>query len=212
MRATLTHRGLPEEVTQYKLIALVKEVARSAEAKFKLSRTAVALFEYCVLNCRDGDFAKGEICGMWEQPATIASKLSISGKVMHNAEAELRTKGYIERTYNARARRYGERRNGKIVSLAGISLRPAIDNYKTLVAARDAMELKEQALSGLRHEIVHLRRQIRELEQLDLADRAEQILPCGRTSRINDIDKWTCNGFAPVTHLIMPPWPRMRAG
>ncbi|MEQ8733305.1 MAG: hypothetical protein RIC29_00145 [Rhodospirillaceae bacterium] len=23
---------------------------------------------------------------------------------------------------------------------------------------------------------------------------------------------WTCNGFAPVTYLIMPPWPRMRAG
>jgi transposase len=23
---------------------------------------------------------------------------------------------------------------------------------------------------------------------------------------------WTCNGFAPVTDLIMPPWPRMRAG
>ena len=24
--------------------------------------------------------------------------------------------------------------------------------------------------------------------------------------------EWTCNGFAPVTYLIMPPWPRMRAG
>ena len=24
--------------------------------------------------------------------------------------------------------------------------------------------------------------------------------------------KWTCNGFAPVTYLIMPPWPRTRAG
>ena len=22
---------------------------------------------------------------------------------------------------------------------------------------------------------------------------------------------WTCNGFVPVTYLIMPPWPRMRA-
>lgn len=22
---------------------------------------------------------------------------------------------------------------------------------------------------------------------------------------------WTCTGFAPVTHLIMPPWLRMRA-
>jgi len=23
---------------------------------------------------------------------------------------------------------------------------------------------------------------------------------------------WTCNGFAPVTYLTMPPWLRMRAG
>ncbi len=26
------------------------------------------------------------------------------------------------------------------------------------------------------------------------------------------VSKWTCNGFVPVTYLIMPPWPRMRAG
>ena len=25
-------------------------------------------------------------------------------------------------------------------------------------------------------------------------------------------DRWTCNGFVPVTDLIMPPWLRMRAG
>ncbi|MDQ2763157.1 MAG: hypothetical protein M3Y22_06590, partial [Pseudomonadota bacterium] len=24
--------------------------------------------------------------------------------------------------------------------------------------------------------------------------------------------QWTCNGFAPVTYLIMPPWLRTRAG
>ena len=23
---------------------------------------------------------------------------------------------------------------------------------------------------------------------------------------------WTCSGFVPVTYLIMPPWPRTRAG
>ena len=26
------------------------------------------------------------------------------------------------------------------------------------------------------------------------------------------VEVWTCNGFVPVTYLIMPPWPRMRAG
>ncbi|MGE4338968.1 MAG: hypothetical protein AB7E55_23800 [Pigmentiphaga sp.] len=25
-------------------------------------------------------------------------------------------------------------------------------------------------------------------------------------------EQWTCNGFVPVTYLIMPPWLRRRAG
>ncbi len=189
MSVTLTHRGLPEKVTQYKLIALVKEVARSTDDAFSISRTAVALFEYCVLNCRDGDFAKGEICGMWEQPATIASKLNISTKTRDNAEAELRLKGYIEKTSRDHARRYGERRNNRIVSLAGISLKPAIDGYDRLVAAREAMELQKTTVRDLRREIGQLRRQIRELEQPEVSDRAEQILPRGRTSKINKLAK-----------------------
>ena len=32
------------------------------------------------------------------------------------------------------------------------------------------------------------------------------------TSRRRRRAKWTCNGFVPVTDLIMPPWLRMRAG
>jgi len=29
---------------------------------------------------------------------------------------------------------------------------------------------------------------------------------------LNDGSCWTCNGFVPVTYLIMPPWLRTRAG
>jgi hypothetical protein len=29
---------------------------------------------------------------------------------------------------------------------------------------------------------------------------------------LNDPWAWTCNGFVPVTYLIMPPWLRTRAG
>ena len=28
----------------------------------------------------------------------------------------------------------------------------------------------------------------------------------------DEISLWTCNGFVPVTYLIMPPWLRTRAG
>ena len=70
--------------------------------------------------------------------------------------------GLIERTSVAHARRYGERRNGEIVSLGGISLRPLIDGYARLVAIRDAMQLQQEAVFGLRQEIGQLKRQIRE--------------------------------------------------
>jgi hypothetical protein len=29
---------------------------------------------------------------------------------------------------------------------------------------------------------------------------------------VKAMNMWTCNGFAPVTYLITPPWLRMRAG
>lgn len=32
------------------------------------------------------------------------------------------------------------------------------------------------------------------------------------TSDVRDLNDWTCNGFVPVTYLIMPPWLRTRAG
>jgi replication initiation protein RepC len=189
MSAALAHGGLPEGTKPHELVILIKQVARSTDKVYRLSHTAVSLLEYCIFCCRPGDFLKGKICGVWEQPATIAAKLCISTKVLHNAEAELRDRNLIERTSVAHARRYGERRDGQILSLAGISLRPLIDGYPGLVAIRDAMELQRQALSSLRHEICQLRRQIRDAGDTDMVDKAEAILPRGRTSRIAQKDK-----------------------
>ncbi len=189
MSASLAHGGLPDGVKPYQLVALVKQVSRSVERTNRISRTAVALLEYCISCCRDGDFGTGKICGIWEQPGTIAAKLGISAKVLNNAEAELREKELIERTSVAHARRHGERRNGVIVSLAGISLRPLIDGYAKLVAIRDAMQLQQAAVSGLRQEICQLRRQIRDTGDPQIADEAEAILHRGRTSRIVQADK-----------------------
>ena len=189
MSAALAHGGLPEGVKPYQLVALVKQVARSTDKVDRISRTAVSLLEYYIVSCRDGDFRKGNICGIWEQPATIAVKLGISTKVLHNAEAELRVKTLIERTSVAHARRQGLRRNGEIVSLAGISLRPMIDGYAKLVAIRDAMLLQQQAVSSLQDEISQLRRRIREAGDVQMAEEAEAILPRGRTSRITQTEK-----------------------
>ncbi|WP_162472460.1 hypothetical protein [Sphingobium sp. Ant17] len=34
----------------------------------------------------------------------------------------------------------------------------------------------------------------------------------GEGLEAGEADDWTCNGFVPVTYLIMPPWLRTRAG
>jgi replication initiation protein RepC len=189
MSITLAHSGLPDGMKPYQLITLIKQVARASDKIDRISRTAVALLEYCISSCRPGDFVKGKICGVWEQPATIAAKLCISTRVLHNAEAELRERNLIERTSVAHARRCGVRRGGEIVSLAGISLRPLIDGYAGLVAIRDAMDVQQHAVSSVRNEISQLRRQIREAGDSGIADKAEAILPRGRTSRITQKDK-----------------------
>lgn len=194
MSAALVHGGLPAKVRPRDLVALVKQVALigvpGPETKIlRVSRTAVAVLEYFVNRCREGDFEKGSICGVWEQPATIADELSISTKVLHNAEAELRKIKWIERTSTAHARRGGERRGGTIVALAGISLAPLIEKYRELLEIRDAHTLQQKAASDVRAEIVQIWRRIRELSNPDIIEQAEAILPRGRTSRISRIDQ-----------------------
>ena len=109
MTAALVHGGLPAKVRPRDLVALVKEVASigvpGAESKiWRVSRTAVAVLEYLIGRCRESDFDKGKICGVWEQPKTIAENLRISTKVLHNAEAELRNVNWIGRTSTAHTR------------------------------------------------------------------------------------------------------------
>ncbi|MFM2099695.1 MAG: hypothetical protein RLZZ366_1234, partial [Pseudomonadota bacterium] len=194
MSAVLVHGGLPAGVRLRDLVALVKKAAiigvPDAESKkCRISRTAVAVLEYFIGCCRERDFEKGNICGVWEQPATIAAKLGISTKVLHNAEAELRKVKWIERTSTAHARRSGERRGSAIVALAGISLAPLIGRYPELIHIRDTDALQQQAVTGVRAEIVQIRRHIRELSDPEIIDQAETILPRGRTSRITKIEQ-----------------------
>ena len=73
--------------------------------------------------------------------------------------------------------------------MAGISLRPLIDGYSRLVAIRDAMQLQHAAVSGLKQEISQIKGRIREAGDALMVEQAEAILPRGRTSRIENIEK-----------------------
>ena len=189
MSASLTHGGLPDGVTPFRLCDLVAEIAPGTCKKERLSATAVRILQYFIRACRQSDFEPGKICGTWEQPQTIAGELRISTKVLHNAEAELLEAGFIERTHTPHARRSGKRHNGNIVALAGISLRPLIDGWAKLQARRQAIELQANALFCLKQEVAALNREVRASDNPDAIERAGEILPRGRVSRINDVEK-----------------------
>lgn len=189
MSAALRHSGLPRGKRRFDLMALVKFTANLADRKDRISKTAVALLDYLVDACREDDFRAGRMCGVWEQPATIAAKLGISTKVYHDAEAELRRRGLVSRTYNAHAKRDGERRNGVIARFCGLNLAPLIDSYGQLELIKGAIELKQQAARDLRFEIGQIRRRIREMRDDALIELAETILPRGQASKITQIEK-----------------------
>ena len=189
MSISLAHNGLPPGVTHFSLADLIEKIAPGSRREERLSATAVRVLKHYLLGCRSSDFEPGRICGVWEQPQTTVQTLRISTKVLHNAEAELERGGFIERTHVPHARRTGQRRDGVIVSLSGISLRPLIDGFCRWKARLEAMELHERAMASLRHEIVMLGREIRATQAAALIEEAERILPRGRVSRISSAEK-----------------------
>jgi hypothetical protein len=189
MSISLAHKGLPPGVTQFGLADLIESIASGSRREERLSATAVRVLRHYILGCRPADFEAGRKCGVWEQPQTTAQTLRISTKVLHNAEAELERGGFIERTHIPHARRTGQRRDGVIVSLAGISLRPLIDGYHRWKARHEAIELQKRAMAALRHEVVMLGRQIRATQAGEAIEQADRILPRGRVSRIESIEK-----------------------
>lgn len=189
MSISLAHNGLPPGVTHFRLADLIEKIAPGTCREEYLSATAVRVLKHYLLGCRSSDFERGKMCGVWEQPQTTAQTLRISTKVLHNAEAELERGGFIERTHVPHARRTGQRRDGVIVSLAGISLRPIINGYDRWKTRLEAMQLHERAVASLRHEVVMLGREIRATQAACLIEKAERILPRGRVSRISCVEK-----------------------
>jgi len=189
MNASLIHGGLPDGVSQFRLCDLIDKISRGSCKAERIPTTAVRLLRYYVLASRPADFEAGRICGVYEQPQTTAAALGISTKVLHNAEAHLRDAGFIERTHSPHARRSGKRHNGVIVALAGISLKPLIDGWAKWHARREAMELQAKALFCLKQEIAALNRQVRCSGNPDAIERAGDVLPRGRVSRIDDPEK-----------------------
>ncbi|OYU34311.1 replication initiation protein RepC [Novosphingobium sp. PASSN1] len=186
MSTTLSHSGLPPGVGRFDLLRIFEQVARPG---FGLSSTAVALVRHYVLKTMDGDYLSGHICAVWTQACRFAEALGLTPRSINSAERELEQAGFIVRNAGINGERAGDRKDGAIVWAAGINLAPLVDRFAEMQTKADALELQARAIQQCRAEIRQLGQRIREADDDDLRERAEIILPDGRTARINSIDR-----------------------
>jgi vacuolar-type H+-ATPase subunit H len=186
MSTTLAHRGLPVGVGRFDLLRLFEQVARPG---FGLSSTAVALVRHYVLKTMDGDYLSGRICAVWTQACRFAEALGLTPRSINSAERELENAGFIVRNAGINGERAGDRQDGIVVWAAGINLAPLVERFAEMQAKAEALELQARAIQQCRAEIRQLGQRIREAGDDELRERADTILPDGRTARITDIDR-----------------------
>ena len=198
MSTTIVHAGLPPDVTRFDLLRLFEQVARPG---FGLSSTAVSLVRQYILKTMDADYVKGRVCAVWTQACRFAEMLGITPRSINSAERELERAGFIIRNAGVNGGRAGDRQNGIIVWAAGINLAPLIERYGELRGTVEALDLQARSISQCRAEIRQLGQRIREAEDDSLRERAEVILPHGRTARITSIARLTAIREALTTML-----------
>jgi len=186
MSTTLSHRGLPPGVGRFELLRLFEQVARPG---FGLSSTAVALVRNYILRTMDGDYLSGRICAVWTQACRFAEALGLTPRSINSAERELEQAGFIIRNAGINGERAGDRKDGVVVWAAGINLAPLVERFAEMKAKAEALELQARAIQQCRAEIRQLGQRIREAGDDELLERAEIILPDGRTARITSIDR-----------------------
>jgi hypothetical protein len=148
----------------------------------------VALVRHYVLKTMDGDYLSGRICAVWTQACRFAEALGLTPRSINSAERELEQAGFIVRNAGINGERAGDRQDGIVVWAAGINLAPLVERFAEMQAKAEALELQARAIQQCRAEIRQLGQRIREADD-DLRERAETILPDGRTARITNIDR-----------------------
>jgi replication initiation protein RepC len=186
MSTTLAHSGLPQGATRFEMLRLFEQVARPG---FGLSSTAVTLVRHYVLKTMDADYLSGHICAVWTQACRFAEALGLTPRSVNSAERELERAGFIVRNASINGERNGDRHEGVITWASGINLAPLVDRFAELKAKAEALQIQASAIHQCRAEIRQLGLRIREAGDEALRERAETILPDGRTARITSIDR-----------------------
>ncbi|WP_317152404.1 replication initiation protein RepC [Sphingopyxis indica] len=160
-----------------------------AKVQYRLSRTAIALMRHYVLRTSDEDYLEGRICAVWAQVCRTARVLNLSPRSINYAERELETAGFLVRSTGNNGSRSGDRCNGRITWAAGANLGPLIQRYQELLGKAQAMRLRNRAIDQCKAEIRQINRAIRKSEVAEAKTLAADILPDGRTARINDLER-----------------------
>lgn len=184
MTDALTHSGLPEGHGRFDLLSAFEAVAK---AEYGLSRTAIGLIRHYVLKTSDVDYLADRICAVWAQVCRTAQALNLSPRSINSAERELEAAGFLVRSTGANGCRMGDRTEGRITWASGANLAPLIERYRELRDKADAMRLHFRAIDRCRAEIRRINREIRRSEVAEAQAIAAELLPHGRTARIDDL-------------------------
>lgn len=181
----LTHAGLPDNLTRWKLLRLV-EVARR---QLGLSKGAVSYLRLAISLTTDGDYVKGRICAFWASVTEIAASLGMDRRQIGRIEAELADRGLIQKTSTNRSRRGGQRLEGVIQHEFGINLAPLIAQAREIECLAQQAIREQTEAKSLRKQINKLFARIRELD-CDEAERiADALLPNHRPSTIQSFQR-----------------------
>ena len=189
MSVTLRHSGLTETLTRFEFADLIAQTGRY----FDLSKTAITLIShYIKQRTSDDDYIEGRICAVWPRVNATAIKTRLSVRSINNAERELAERGFIIRTTGRNGFRDGERSNDgskQVVWACGVNLQPAIDRAAEILEKAEEVQLEELAVKATRSEIRYTNKLIRQLENPNLLQKALEILPNGRSARVNKLER-----------------------
>ena len=189
MSATLSHQGLPPDLRRVDLFKLTKQHGPALGIRHATLSVLLHLLNSVMIE----DLEAGAICGVWETDKTIAEKTGNSERTVRRALKSLADMEAIALTSLKGGRRFGVREpSGKrhITLLKGINLGPFIDQWvPKLLEAHKEHERQRQSFDQLRLKAGSLWKAICALQDHDLVQRALDILPHGRPSRVTCLAK-----------------------
>lgn len=169
--------GLPEGVTHYQLLHLVRDVGH----EIGFTASDIQHLDYLISHTRPLDWLPGGKPVVYKSVSKIARERGIGERQVHNRETKLHRLGVLSWNDIGNYRRTGHRNaEGQIIFAYGVDLSPLAELYVRLVEAKARLIEDLAAFDSARRRLSAVRRRIRaKLAEaralgLDIAELAEQ--------------------------------------